>query len=126
MTNCFTPDLLISTFYTIDRHVFKIFRIKKENYESDKHSFFLVLYYVLKIFQIVYSELKLFFKTGKGSIKEKTVLFFNTVFTKSLDEYEQLNDVSVYTIKPVLFDYFFLAGQASCLSSTIFIKPWMI
>ena len=125
MTNGFTPDLLISTFYTIDRHVFKIFRLKREKTGPDKHSFFLVLYYVLKIFHIVYSELKLFFKAGKGSLKEKTVLFFNTVFRKSLDEYEKFNDVSVFTIKPVFFDYLFLSGQVFCLSSVIFIKPWM-
>ncbi len=125
MTNGFTPDLLISAFYTIDGNVFKKFRPKREKPEPDKHSFFLVLYYVLKIFQIVYSEIKLFFKAGKGSLKEKTVLFFNTVFGKSLDEYEQINNVSVFTIKPVIFDYLFLAGQVSCLSSVIIIKPWM-
>ena len=94
--------------------------------EQGKHSFFLVLYYVLKIFRIVYSELKLFFKVKKGSLKEKTVLYFNTVFRKSLDEYEQLNNVSVLTIKPVFYDYLFLAGQVSCLSSAIIFKPWMI
>jgi hypothetical protein len=126
ITNGFSPDLLISTFYTIDRHVFYKFRFKREKPEPDKHSFFIVLYYVLKIFKVVYSELKLFFKSGKGSLKEKTVLFFNTVFKKSLDEYEQFNKVSVLTIRPVFFDYLFVAGQVSCLSSAIIFKSWMI
>jgi hypothetical protein len=126
MSNGFSPDLLISTFYTIDRHVFKRFLFRKEKPKGDRNSFFLVLYYVLKIFQTVYSELRLFFKAGQGSLKEKTVLFFNTVFSKSLDEYEQLNKVSVYTVKPVYQDYIFMAGQAACLSTSMLIKQWMI
>ena len=127
MTNGFSSDLLISTFYTIDLYVFKYIRFKrKKKPEQYKQSFFIVLFYVLKIFQIVYSELKLFFKTGKGSLKDKTIIFFNTVFRQSLDEYEQINQVSVFTVKPIFLDYLFLAGQDSCLSSAIFIKPWMM
>ena len=126
ITNGFTPELLISTLYTIDRHVIKKISPGRKKPEQNKHSFFLVLFYVMKIFQIVYSELKLFFKAKKGSLKKKTVLYFNTVFRKSLDEYEQLDNIQVFTIKPVFYDYLFLAGQASCLSSVIFFKPWMI
>jgi hypothetical protein len=126
MTEGFSSDLLISTFYSIDRYVFKRLKFRRKRSNPEGGTFFLVLYYVLKIFRTVYSELKLFFRAGQGSLKEKTVLFFNTVFSKSLDEYENINRVSVLTVKPAVFDYFFMAGQAACLSAALLIKQWMI
>lgn len=126
ITKGFPSNQIISTMYSIDAFIFKKIRFQKRFSKPPVRNFFLILFYVLKIFQITYSELRLFFKTGTGSLKNKILQFFNTVFKKSLNEYEKIGSISIVTLKPVFLDYLYIAVQVVCLTSAFFIKRWKI
>lgn len=126
ITKGFPSNHIISALYSIDAFLFKKSGFQKRSSQPPARNFFLILLYVLKIFQITYSELRLFFKTGKGSLGNKILQFFSTVFKKSLNEYEKIGSIEIITLRPVFLDYLYITVQAVCLSSAFFIKIWKI
>lgn len=132
LTKGFPPDSLLSTLYTIDTVICKIFRCKNSyslNENNPFHSrknFILILFYVLRIFRIIYTELKIFFTIKGKSLKGKIIQFFNTVFKQSLDKYEKMKKVTVSPVKPVIHDYIYISVQVFLFSFLIILKNWQI
>lgn len=123
LTRGYSHDLLLSTLYSIDRYLTcSFFLFKKENTDNLERDFILILYYVLKIFDNTYSEIRVFLKKGKGSLKERSVQFIYTVFRKSLSEYDNLESYVFTPVKPNRWDFLFISIQISLLVAAIFIK----
>jgi len=114
LTRIFSSEVLLGALSSLDNLVFRVFKRKEKR-------FFIVLYHVLGIFAIIYTELKIFFRGKKGGLKHKTVHFFHSVFTKSLHEFEIQSCGSIDPVRPKKADYVLISAQlvAFCLISVL-------
>jgi len=104
LTRAFSSELLLGSLSTLDLFLFRAFRNRKGN-------FFLVLYYVIGIFSHVYAELKIFFRATEQNLKQKTVIFFRSVFEKSLIEFDEGNRAQMMEIRPKRGDFLLVSVQ---------------
>jgi hypothetical protein len=84
--------------------------------------FVLILYHILKIFHNTYAELRIFFKHGAGSIREKALHFIRTVFMKSARDFEMYGKTNISKLKPRGLDWLYVGLQISFLVSASIIE----
>ncbi len=113
LTEGFSKNHLLSVMYSIDG--FALRRVKKGE-------FFVILYHILRIFHNTYSELGIFFKRGKIPLKKRVLIFINSAFERSVNEYESLHKISVTMVKPHLGDYIYIFFQIAVLSAAFLLK----
>ena len=104
LTKVFSPEVLLGTLSSLDTFVSRIFKPRNK-------SFFVIIYHVLGIFSLIYTELKIFFRGKKMGIKQKTVYFFQSVFEKSVNAFEVRNRPRINPIRPQKADYVLISAQ---------------
>jgi len=129
LTGSFNEKEIISMLFTLDRvwvRIFSFFKSKvsryRENNIEERVNFTFVLYYVLLIFNISYSELGVFFKKSNLPVKERIIYFFSRVFRKSTIEYQRIESLEAINILPVFNDYVYSLMQVTALISSVYIK----
>ena len=81
-----------------------------------------MLFYVLKIFQLTYAELRIFFMVREKDYKKKILRFFHIVFKKSLSLYDEKDTRELSLVKPRVYDYFFVFFQIVSFSLIFILK----
>ena len=109
LTRIFSPEVLMGSLSSLDTLISRIFKHRKKR-------FFIVLYHVLGIFALIYTELKIFFRRKERGLKQKTVQFFHGVFEKSLRDFEVRNIVCIDPIRPQKADYALISAQLVAFS----------
>lgn len=128
LTRGFPLQQLLSMLYSIDIVIKKIMnrqtdmRRKKPHSSFSRINIFQLFFYVLNIFQIAYSELKIFFKVKEKGYRNKIVQFFNSVFWRSLKDYENKDDYELFIIKPGRMDYIYGTIQILLYASIFLMK----
>jgi hypothetical protein len=93
--------------------------------------FFLVHFYVLKIFKVAYAEMKIFFSPGTGrkgdgrGVRGRIISYFREVYTKSLEEFENADAQTSGQprgIKLLPLDYVLIALQTAFLAASLFVR----
>ena len=121
LTRGFSSEVLLGSLSSIDENIWRIFGRKKK-----RRNPFTILFYVLGIFQITYSELRVFFSRRERGLKKKVVRFFYSVFEKSLKEYETLKQIPVVLIKPKVSDGILIAAQILVFSCIYLIRRTLV
>lgn len=78
-------------------------------------TFLLVLFSVLRMFQVAYAEMKLFFKKGERSLKQRVIDYFYAVYGKSMEEFDGIETSSWRTVRFLPFDYLYVSLQVALL-----------
>jgi len=82
---------------------FRLFKNKEDRKKSDEIDFFILIYYVLKLFKICYSNIPIFFKIIKKKVKEtfknRFILFFEDSLKKSQEEIRIVKEVNMPKVK---------------------------
>ncbi len=128
LTKSFNESELLSMLHTMS-DMFQSRRNKRWVQTSQVNApapFVLILYHILKIFHNTYAELRIFFKTGAGSIREKTVNFIRTVFLKSARDFEIHSRSNISKTKPQGLDWLYVGLQVCFLVSASIIEMLVI
>jgi hypothetical protein len=133
LTKGFGEDALLSSLYTIDGVLTK---------SSKKRSFFVILYYILRIFHNTYAELKILLKRrnaaslkefgeqsmrySQHSIKERILLFIYASFERSKEDFESSGRISVKKQYPVVYDYLYILLELCCIVLAFTFRDWLV
>jgi ABC-type proline/glycine betaine transport system permease subunit len=86
----------------------------------------LVLYYILRIFQNTYSELKGIFKGGGKGVRERIIQFFIAAFEKSNNDYDRLSSFSPTGQRLTIADYLSIAAEVCVLFTSFVIRDLFV
>jgi hypothetical protein len=126
LTKGFPQDVLFNSLYTISRflkiHAPAHGRSAAPASEAD---FLAVLFCVLGMFQVAYTEMRIFFNKGERSLKRKCVAYFHTVYDKSLDAFHGMDPGIWRPVVPLPFDYAYSAFQVALAVAALFVPEPM-
>ncbi len=120
LTDSFSSNEFISTLYTIDTVVFRLFRKKQDDDRNYENRIITVLFYIMRIFYNSYSQIAIFFKKG-ASLKDKTVLFFKEAFFRSLYEFESKPENNLHVVAMMPGDILYIILQVFCMAPAFFL-----
>jgi len=112
-TKGFNANVHISVLYSIGKAISnKMLFLKRPNANNNK-DFLIVVYYIFKLFENTYSELKIFFKMTELSLRNRLICFLYSVFEKSEENYEELRSIEIKPTRPVSSDCVYIFFQIS-------------
>jgi len=121
LTKAFDYNENISVLYSIDRVIISRMPFIKSEGSFHNRKLLIVVYYILRIFENTYSELRIFFDESKFSLKQKLILFIYSVFKLSENNYLEMDGLEISTIKPITGDFLYISFQLSmCILIFIF------
>lgn len=129
LTKGFRQEELFNSLYTLSRLLKKSGRGPGRGGPPDSEATFLVvLFSVLGMFQVAYTEMRIFFRKGEPSLKRKFVAYFHSVYEKSLSEFQGMNAGSWRAVRPLPLDYVYSAFQLALLAAAAVLAeplPWL-